>query len=167
MSEYHDRYTVSRLVGAPPGYVGYDEGGQLTEKVRRKPFSVVLFDEVEKAHPDVFNTLLQVLEDGRLTDGQGRVVDFKNTVLIMTTNLGSRSIAKPVGLGFSPDGGLSANSPAAYERMKKDVEKELKDHFRPEFLNRIDDTIVFHQLSEEEIVEDRRFDGGPAGHPAA
>jgi ATP-dependent Clp protease ATP-binding subunit ClpC len=153
MSEYHDRYTVSRLVGAPPGYVGYDEGGQLTEKVRRKPFSVVLFDEVEKAHPDVFNTLLQVLEDGRLTDGQGRVVDFKNTVLIMTTNLGSRSIAKPVGLGFSPDGGLSANSPAAYERMKKDVEKELKDHFRPEFLNRIDDTIVFHQLSEEEIVE--------------
>jgi ATP-dependent Clp protease ATP-binding subunit ClpC len=153
MSEYHDRYTVSRLVGAPPGYVGYDEGGQLTEKVRRKPFSVVLFDEVEKAHPDVFNTLLQVLEDGRLTDGQGRVVDFKNTVLIMTTNLGSRSIAKPVGLGFSPDGGLSANSTAAYERMKKDVEKELKDHFRPEFLNRIDDTIVFHQLSEEEIVE--------------
>ena len=100
MSEFHDRYTVSRLVGAPPGYVGYDEGGQLTEKVRRKPFSVVLFDEVEKAHPDVFNTLLQVLEDGRLTDGQGRVVDFKNTVLIMTTNLGTRDVSKAVGLGL-------------------------------------------------------------------
>ncbi|HEX6756497.1 MAG TPA: ATP-dependent Clp protease ATP-binding subunit, partial [Mycobacteriales bacterium] len=149
MSEYHDRYTVSRLVGAPPGYVGYDEGGQLTEKVRRKPFSVVLFDEVEKAHPDVFNTLLQVLEDGRLTDGQGRVVDFKNTVLIMTTNLGTRDIAKAVGLGFSAGNDTASN----YERMKNRVTDELKQHFRPEFLNRIDDIIVFHQLTEEEIVQ--------------
>jgi ATP-dependent Clp protease ATP-binding subunit ClpC len=148
MSEFHDRYTVSRLVGAPPGYVGYDEGGQLTEKVRRKPFSVVLFDEVEKAHPDVFNTLLQVLEDGRLTDGQGRVVDFKNTVLIMTTNLGTRDIAKAVGLGFAGGNDTQSN----YERMKNRVTDELKQHFRPEFLNRIDDIIVFHQLSEEEIV---------------
>jgi ATP-dependent Clp protease ATP-binding subunit ClpC len=148
MSEFHDRYTVSRLVGAPPGYVGYDEGGQLTEKVRRKPFSVVLFDEVEKAHPDVFNTLLQVLEDGRLTDGQGRIVDFKNTVLIMTTNLGTRDIAKAVGLGFAAGNDTQSN----YERMKNRVTDELKQHFRPEFLNRIDDIIVFHQLSEEEIV---------------
>jgi ATP-dependent Clp protease ATP-binding subunit ClpC len=149
MSEFHDRYTVSRLVGAPPGYVGYDEGGQLTEKVRRKPFSVVLFDEVEKAHPDVFNTLLQVLEDGRLTDGQGRIVDFKNTVLILTTNLGTRDIAKAVSLGFS----AANDSQSDYERMKNKVTDELKQHFRPEFLNRIDDIIVFHQLTPEEIVE--------------
>ncbi|WP_375497376.1 ATP-dependent Clp protease ATP-binding subunit [uncultured Jatrophihabitans sp.] len=150
MSEFHDRYTVSRLVGAPPGYVGYDEGGQLTEKVRRKPFSVVLFDEVEKAHPDIFNTLLQVLEDGRLTDGQGRVVDFKNTVLIMTTNLGTRDASKSVGnLGFA----ASNDTQSGYERMKEKVNDELKQHFRPEFLNRIDDIIVFHQLTEEEIVK--------------
>ena len=149
MSEFHDRYTVSRLVGAPPGYVGYDEGGQLTEKVRRKPFSVVLFDEVEKAHPDVFNTLLQVLEDGRLTDGQGRIVDFKNTVLILTTNLGTRDIAKAVSLGFQAGNDTASN----YERMKNRVTDELKQHFRPEFLNRIDDIIVFHQLTQEEIVE--------------
>ncbi|MDT4913117.1 MAG: ATP-dependent Clp protease ATP-binding subunit ClpC, partial [Pseudonocardiales bacterium] len=150
MSEFHDRYTVSRLVGAPPGYVGYDEGGQLTEKVRRKPFSVVLFDEVEKAHPDVFNTLLQVLEDGRLTDGQGRVVDFKNTVLILTTNLGTRDVSKSIGsLGFSGSHDESSN----YERMKQKVNDELKQHFRPEFLNRIDDIIVFHQLTPDEIVQ--------------
>ncbi|PZS02712.1 MAG: NDP-hexose 4-ketoreductase, partial [Pseudonocardiales bacterium] len=149
MSEFHDRYTVSRLVGAPPGYVGYDEGGQLTEKVRRKPFSVVLFDEIEKAHADVFNTLLQVLEDGRLTDGQGRVVDFKNTVLIMTTNLGTRDIAKAVSMGFQASNDASSN----YERMKQRVHDELKQHFRPEFLNRIDDTVVFHQLSEDEILQ--------------
>ncbi len=149
MSEFHDRYTVSRLVGAPPGYVGYDEGGQLTEKVRRKPFSVVLFDEVEKAHPDVFNTLLQVLEDGRLTDGQGRIVDFKNTVLILTTNLGTRDIAKAVSIGFQAGNDVGSN----YERMKNRVTDELKQHFRPEFLNRIDDIIVFHQLTEEEIVQ--------------
>jgi ATP-dependent Clp protease ATP-binding subunit ClpC len=149
MSEFHDRYTVSRLVGAPPGYVGYDEGGQLTEKVRRKPFSVVLFDEVEKAHPDVFNTLLQVLEDGRLTDGQGRIVDFKNTVLILTTNLGTRDVSKAVSLGFQ-----GANDDASnYERMKNKVNDELKQHFRPEFLNRIDDIIVFHQLTQDEIVQ--------------
>jgi ATP-dependent Clp protease ATP-binding subunit ClpC len=149
MSEYGEKHTVSRLFGSPPGYVGYEEGGQLTEKVRRKPFSVVLFDEVEKAHPDVFNTLLQILEDGRLTDGQGRIVDFKNTVLILTSNLGTRDIAKAVSLGFQSGNDTSSN----YERMKQKVQDELKSHFRPEFLNRIDDTIVFHQLSQEEIVE--------------
>ncbi|MDG4794330.1 ATP-dependent Clp protease ATP-binding subunit [Micromonospora sp. WMMD1082] len=148
MSEFHDRYTVSRLVGAPPGYVGYDEGGQLTEKVRRRPFSVVLFDEIEKAHPDVFNTLLQILEDGRLTDGQGRIVDFKNTVIILTTNLGTRDVAKAVSLGFQ----ASEDSDSNYDRMKQKVNDELKQHFRPEFLNRIDDTIVFHQLRELEIL---------------
>ncbi|BCY15299.1 ATP-dependent Clp protease ATP-binding subunit [Actinoplanes sp. L3-i22] len=149
MSEFHDRYTVSRLVGAPPGYVGYDEGGQLTEKVRRKPFSVVLFDEIEKAHPDVFNTLLQILEDGRLTDGQGRIVDFKNTVIILTTNLGTRDVAKAVSLGFQ----ASEDTESNYDRMKIKVNDELKQHFRPEFLNRIDDTIVFHQLREQEILQ--------------
>ncbi len=149
MSEFHDRYTVSRLVGAPPGYVGYDEGGQLTEKVRRRPFSVVLFDEIEKAHPDVFNTLLQILEDGRLTDGQGRIVDFKNTVIILTTNLGTRDVAKAVSLGFQ----ASEDQESNYERMKNKVNDELKQHFRPEFLNRIDDTIVFHQLGEGEILQ--------------
>src|SRR6267154_2450467 len=149
MGEFHDRYTVSRLVGAPPGYVGYDEGGQLTEKVRRRPFSVVLFDEIEKAHPDVFNTLLQILEDGRLTDGQGRIVDFKNTVIILTTNLGTRDVAKAVSLGFQ----ASEDSDSNYERMKQKVNDELKQHFRPEFLNRIDDTIVFHQLGEGEILQ--------------
>ncbi|GAB2942699.1 ATP-dependent Clp protease ATP-binding subunit [Micromonospora polyrhachis] len=148
MSEFHDRYTVSRLVGAPPGYVGYDEGGQLTEKVRRRPFSVVLFDEIEKAHPDVFNTLLQILEDGRLTDGQGRIVDFKNTVIILTTNLGTRDVAKAVSLGFQ----ASEDQESNYERMKQKVNDELKQHFRPEFLNRIDDTIVFHQLNQDEIL---------------
>ncbi|HEY4624470.1 MAG TPA: ATP-dependent Clp protease ATP-binding subunit, partial [Blastococcus sp.] len=149
MGEFHDRFTVSRLVGAPPGYVGYDEGGQLTEKVRRKPFSVVLFDEIEKAHADVFNTLLQVLEDGRLTDGQGRIVDFKNTILILTTNLGTRDISKAVGLGFQVGNDTASN----YERMKNKVNEELKQHFRPEFLNRIDDIVVFHQLTENEIIE--------------
>ncbi|MEZ7932793.1 MAG: AAA family ATPase, partial [Candidatus Nanopelagicales bacterium] len=124
-------------------------GGQLTEKVRRKPFSVVLFDEVEKAHPDIFNSLLQVLEEGRLTDSQGRVVDFKNTVIIMTTNLGSRDVSKGQNLGFAPDD----NEVTAYEQMKGKVQQELKQHFRPEFLNRIDDVIVFHQLSKNEIVE--------------
>src|SRR5512138_1712133 len=148
MSEFHDRYTVSRLVGAPPGYVGYDEGGQLTEQVRRRPFSVVLFDEIEKAHPDVFNTLLQILEDGRLTDGQGRIVDFKNTVIILTTNLGTRDVAKAVSLGFQASNDVDSN----YERMKNKVNDELKQHFRPEFLNRIDDTIVFHQLNEGQIL---------------
>ncbi len=148
MGEFHDRYTASRLFGAPPGYVGYEEGGQLTEKVRRKPFSVVLFDEIEKAHQEVYNTLLQVLEDGRLTDGQGRTVDFKNTVIIFTTNLGTSDISKAVGLGFTVGNDESSN----YERMKSKVNDEVKKHFRPEFLNRIDDTIVFHQLSEDEII---------------
>jgi ATP-dependent Clp protease ATP-binding subunit ClpC len=148
MGEFHDRYTASRLFGAPPGYVGYEEGGQLTEKVRRKPFSVVLFDEIEKAHQEVYNTLLQVLEDGRLTDGQGRTVDFKNTVIIFTTNLGTSDISKAVGLGFS----ASNDESSTYERMKSKVNDEVKKHFRPEFLNRIDDTIVFHQLTEEEII---------------
>jgi len=149
MSEYSEKHTASRLFGAPPGFVGYDEGGQLTEKVRRKPFSVVLFDEVEKAHPDIFNSLLQVLEDGRLTDSQGRVVDFKNTIIIMTTNLGTRDISKTLGLGFHNSSDALGN----YERMKAKVSDELKTHFRPEFLNRIDDIVVFHQLSEEEIVQ--------------
>jgi len=149
MSEYSEKHTASRLFGAPPGYVGYDEGGQLTEKVRRKPFSVVLFDEVEKAHPDIFNSLLQVLEDGRLTDSQGRVVDFKNTIIIMTTNLGTRDISKSLGLGFHNSDDVLGN----YERMKGKVSDELKTHFRPEFLNRIDDIVVFHQLSEAEIIQ--------------
>jgi ATP-dependent Clp protease ATP-binding subunit ClpC len=149
MSEYSEKHTASRLFGAPPGYVGYDEGGQLTEKVRRRPFSVVLFDEIEKAHPDIFNSLLQVLEEGRLTDAQGRQVDFKNTVIIMTTNLGTRDISKSLSLGFTNVNDALGN----YERMKNKVQDELKNHFRPEFLNRIDDTIVFHQLSENEIVQ--------------
>ena len=149
MSEYSEKHTASRLFGAPPGYVGYDEGGQLTEKVRRRPFSVVLFDEVEKAHPDIFNSLLQVLEDGRLTDSQGRVVDFKNTIIIMTTNLGTRDISKSLSLGFAN----VADAQGSYERMKAKVGDELKTHFRPEFLNRIDDIVVFHQLTEAEIVQ--------------
>ena len=149
MSEYSEKHTASRLFGAPPGYVGYDEGGQLTEKVRRRPFSVVLFDEIEKAHPDIFNSLLQVLEEGRLTDAQGRQVDFKNTIIIMTTNLGTRDISKALSLGFANSSDALGN----YERMKNKVSDELKTHFRPEFLNRIDDVIVFHQLSESEIIQ--------------
>jgi ATP-dependent Clp protease ATP-binding subunit ClpC len=145
MSEYMEKHTVSRLIGSPPGYVGYDEGGQLTEQVRRKPFSVVLFDEVEKAHPDVFNTLLQILEDGRLTDAQGRTVDFKNTILIMTSNLGTKNLTSPA-VGF-----VQADDDTMYEKMKKQVDEELKKHFRPEFLNRIDETIVFHPLTHDEI----------------
>ncbi len=149
MGEFHDRFTASRLFGAPPGYVGYEEGGQLTEKVRRKPFSVVLFDEIEKAHSEIYNTLLQVLEDGRLTDGQGRTVDFKNTVLIFTSNLGTSDISKAVGLGFTKGDDSTSN----YERMKLKVNDELKKHFRPEFLNRIDDIVVFHQLTRDEIIQ--------------
>jgi ATP-dependent Clp protease ATP-binding subunit ClpC len=149
MSEFSEKHTVSRLFGSPPGYVGYEEGGQLTEKVRRKPFSVVLFDEVEKAHPDIFNSLLQILEDGRLTDSQGRLVDFKNTVIIMTTNLGTRDISKGFNLGFAAVGDVSTG----YERMKAKVNEELKQHFRPEFLNRVDDTIVFPQLTEANIIQ--------------
>ncbi len=147
MSEYMEKHTVSRLVGSPPGYVGYEEGGQLTEAVRRKPFSVVLFDEIEKAHPDVFNALLQILEEGRLTDSQGRSVDFRNTVLIMTSNLGTQDLRKS-SLGFA-----KSDEAVSYERMKEKVNDALKQHFRPEFLNRIDETIVFHELSREEVTE--------------
>ena len=146
MSEYMEKHTVSRLVGSPPGYVGYEEGGQLTEAVRRKPFSVVLFDEIEKAHPDVFNALLQILEDGRLTDAQGRTVDFKNTVIIMTSNLGTADLRK-ASIGFQ-----KSSEAVTYEKMKEKVQEALKAHFRPEFLNRIDDTIVFHELSREEVT---------------
>ena len=145
---------MSRLVGSPPGYVGYEEGGQLTEAVRRKPFSVVLFDEIEKAHPDVFNTLLQILEDGRLTDAQGRSVDFRNTVLIMTSNLGTARLCARRNLGFAP----GRRQRSTYERMKEKVNDALKQHFRPEFLNRIDEIIVFHELTQEEVIADRRPD---------
>ena len=146
MSEYMEKHTVSRLVGSPPGYVGYEEGGQLTEAVRRKPFSVVLFDEIEKAHPDVFNTLLQILEEGRLTDSQGRSVDFRNTVLIMTSNLGTADLRR-ANVGFTKQ-----DEAVTYERMKEKVNDALKQHFRPEFLNRIDEVIVFHELSQEEVT---------------
>jgi ATP-dependent Clp protease ATP-binding subunit ClpC len=145
MSEYMEKHTVSRLIGAPPGYVGYNEGGQLTEAVRRKPHSVVLFDEIEKAHPDVFNALLQVLEDGQLTDGQGCVVDFRNTVVVMTSNLGSEEIAKP-SIGFGID-----NAATSHEKLKQRLSGSLKKHFRPEFLNRIDEIVVFHKLAFEDI----------------
>jgi ATP-dependent Clp protease ATP-binding subunit ClpC len=148
MSEYGEKHTVSRLFGAPPGFVGFEEGGQLTEKVRRKPFSVVLFDEIEKAHPDIFNSLLQILEEGRLTDGQGRVIDFKNTVIIMTTNLGARDISRGA-MGFS----LEGSSENDYQLMKAKVNEELKRSFRPEFLNRVDETIVFPQLSQSELLQ--------------
>jgi|DEB0MinimDraft_6_1074348.scaffolds.fasta_scaffold02755_3 ATP-dependent Clp protease ATP-binding subunit ClpC len=147
MSEYMEKHTVSRLMGSPPGYVGYEEGGQLTEAVRRKPFSVVLFDEIEKAHPDVFNSLLQILEEGRLTDAQGRSVDFRNTVVIMTSNLGTADLRK-ANVGFTTD-----DSAMSYERMKDKVNEALKQHFRPEFLNRVDETIVFHELGKDEVVQ--------------
>jgi ATP-dependent Clp protease ATP-binding subunit ClpC len=146
MSEYMERHTVSRLVGSPPGYVGYDEGGQLTEKVRRRPYSVVLFDEIEKAHPDVFNILLQILEDGQLTDAQGRQVNFKNVVLIMTSNVGAQHINKTQSLGFG-----GGNEGISYKEMKGRVQSELCKIFRPELLNRIDETIVFHKLEREEM----------------
>jgi ATP-dependent Clp protease ATP-binding subunit ClpC len=148
MSEYMEKHTVSRLVGSPPGYVGYEEGGQLTEAVRRRPFSVVLFDEVEKAHPDVFNALLQILEDGRLTDAQGKTVDFKNTVLIMTSNLGTRNLGQQA-VGFT----AKEDERDTYQRMKETVQEELKQHFRPEFLNRIDEVIVFHPLTREQVKQ--------------
>jgi ATP-dependent Clp protease ATP-binding subunit ClpC len=147
MSEYMEKHTVSRLIGSPPGYVGYEEGGQLTEAVRRKPFSVILFDEIEKAHPDVFNTLLQILEDGRLTDSQGHTVDFKNTIIIMTSNLGTRDISKGIGIGFT----AARDDAVTYEKMKETVQEELKRQFRPEFLNRIDEVIVFHKLTIPDV----------------
>ena len=149
MSEYMEKHTVAKLIGSPPGYVGFEEGGQLTEKVRRKPYAVILFDEIEKAHPDVFNILLQILEDGRLTDSQGRTVDFKNTVIIMTSNVGARNITEHKSIGFSG----SENKNKNYEQIKNDVIAELKKEFRPEFLNRVDETIVFKQLDESEIEQ--------------
>ena len=150
MSEYMEKHSVSRLIGSPPGYVGYDEGGQLTEKVRRHPYSVVLFDEIEKAHPDVFNILLQILDDGRLTDSKGRTVDFKNTILIMTSNVGAKTIKKQKTLGFgTPDKDKKERD--EYDKMKENIMSELKKQFRPEFLNRIDDIIVFHSLTKEDI----------------
>jgi ATP-dependent Clp protease ATP-binding subunit ClpB len=142
MSEYMEKHTVARLIGAPPGYVGYEEGGQLTEAVRRRPYSVILFDEVEKAHHDVFNVMLQILDDGRLTDGHGRTVDFKNAVVIMTSNIGSQII-------LAYHGG---ERPEAYERMKEEVLEALRDHFRPEFLNRVDEVVVFHSLTQEQLT---------------
>ncbi len=147
MSEYMEKHSVSRLVGSPPGYIGYDEGGQLTEAVRRKPYSVVLLDEIEKAHPDVFNILLQILEDGKLTDAQGRKVDFRNTIVIMTSNIGAAQISKNQTLGFS----IGDEQGLSYDEMKERVMGELKKVFRPELLNRIDEVIVFHKLAKEEI----------------
>jgi ATP-dependent Clp protease ATP-binding subunit ClpB len=141
MSEYMEKHAVSRLIGAPPGYVGYEEGGQLTEAVRRRPYAVILFDEVEKAHPDVFNVMLQILDDGRVTDGQGRTVDFTNTVLILTSNIGSASILDLAG------------DPARHGEMEARVNEALRGHFRPEFLNRLDETIIFHSLKQEELRE--------------
>jgi ATP-dependent Clp protease ATP-binding subunit ClpC len=152
MSEYMEKFAVSRLIGAPPGYVGYDESGQLTESVRRRPYSVVLFDEIEKAHPEVFSILLQVMEDGRLTDAQGRVVDFRNAVIIMTSNVGARLIAEGKKLGFDrQQEDTPADSAASYRRMKQKVTEELKKTFSPEFLNRVDDVVVFHALTAEQI----------------
>ena len=151
MSEYMEKHAVSRMIGSPPGYVGHDEGGQLTEKVRRKPYSVVLFDEIEKAHPDVFNILLQILDDGRLTDSKGRSIDFKNTIIIMTSNVGATTISKQKTLGFAFNKDEEEEAKNQYEKMKENIMVELKKQFRPEFLNRIDDTIVFHSLSEEDI----------------
>ena len=147
MSEYMEKHTVSKLIGSPPGYIGYEEGGQLSEKIRRKPYSVLLFDEIEKAHPDVFNILLQVLDDGHITDSQGRRIDFKNTVIIMTSNVGARNIVSPKKLGFTS----GEDAKKDYADMKKNVMDEVKKLFRPEFLNRIDEIIVFHQLTQENI----------------
>ena len=148
MSEYMEKFSSSRLVGSPPGYVGYDDGGQLTEKIRRRPYSVVLFDEIEKAHPDIFNMLLQVLDDGYMTDSFGRRVDFRNTVIIMTSNLGARMIDKDTTLGFQQE-----SAKTQYEKMKDNVTAELKRSFNPEFLNRIDEVVVFHPLTQEHLVK--------------
>src|SRR5690606_34301361 len=148
MSEYMEKFSVSRLIGAPPGYVGYEDSGTLTKAVRRRPYSVVLLDEIEKAHPDVFNILLQVLDDGRLTDNYGRVIDFKNTVLIMTSNLGARDITKGKALGFH-----QRDDTTQYENMRTRVKDEIERAFNPEFLNRVDDIIVFHPLTKEQIAQ--------------
>ena len=149
MSEYMEKHSVSRMVGSPPGYVGYEEGGQLSEKVRRNPYSVILFDEIEKAHPDVFNILLQVLDDGHITDSSGRMIDFKNTVIILTSNAGAQRIIEPKQLGFASN----SDDKKDYSDMKNSVMEEVKQMFKPEFLNRIDETIVFHQLTKEDLKE--------------
>jgi ATP-dependent Clp protease ATP-binding subunit ClpC len=151
MSEYQERHTVSRLIGAPPGYIGYEEGGQLTEAIRRRPYRVILLDEVEKAHPEVFNSLLQLLDDGRLTDGHGRTVDFKNCVIIMTSNAGVEHIKRESSLGFAPRKEEAKAEAQRYEAMKEKVMSEVKRTFRPEFLNRLDEIIVFHELTEEQL----------------
>ena len=153
MSEYMESHSVAKLIGAPPGYVGFDEAGQLTEKVRRKPYSVILFDEIEKAHPDVMNMLLQILDDGRLTDSQGRSVNFKNTVIIMTSNVGARLLSDKKSLGFSANTDKKQEENKEYEDTKKEVMSELKKQFRPEFINRIDEIIVFHKLGQNEITQ--------------
>ena len=150
MSEYMEPHSISKIIGAPPGYVGFDNGGKLTEKVRRKPYSLILFDEIEKAHQDVMNLLLQILEDGRLTDSQGREVDFKNTIIIMTSNIGARYITDKKVLGFESDKNSNTKE---YESTKEEIMKELKREFRPEFINRIDEIIVFHKLEENEIIQ--------------
>jgi ATP-dependent Clp protease ATP-binding subunit ClpC len=151
MSEYQEKHTVARLIGAPPGYIGYEEGGQLTEAVRRRPYRVILLDEVEKAHPEVFNSLLQLLDDGRLTDGHGRTVDFKNTVVIMTSNTGVELIKREATIGFATQKDEAKTRQQAYEIMKEKVMGEVKKTFRPEFINRIDEIIVFHELTEEQL----------------
>jgi ATP-dependent Clp protease ATP-binding subunit ClpC len=151
MSEYQEKHTVSRLIGAPPGYVGYEEGGQLTEAVRRRPYRVILLDEVEKAHPEVFNTLLQILDDGRLTDGHGRTIDFKNSVIIMTSNTGVELIRREGSLGFGTQKDEAKSRKQSYEAMKEKVMGAVKKTFRPEFINRIDEIIVFHELTEEQL----------------
>ena len=153
MSEFMEKHSVSKIIGAPPGYVGFeDTGGQLTEKIRRKPYSVVLFDEIEKAHPDVFNVLLQILDDGRLTDSKGRVVSFKNTIIIMTSNVGAGKVSEMRRLGFSGEGEPSKEEDAEYDRMKEKITDELKSQFKPEFLNRIDEIIIFHKLSRADAA---------------
>lgn len=149
MSEYMEKHSVSKLIGSPPGYVGFDEGGQLSDKVRRNPYSVILFDEIEKAHPDIFNILLQVLDDGRITDAQGRMIDFKNTIIIMTSNAGAERIMSPKKLGFMSN----EDDKADYDSMKKNVMEVVKTMFKPEFINRIDDIIVFHALSKEDTAK--------------
>jgi ATP-dependent Clp protease ATP-binding subunit ClpC len=148
MGEYQERHTVSRMIGAPPGYVGYDEGGQLTEAVRHRPYRVILFDEIEKAHPDVWNSLLQILEDGRLTDGQGHTVNFRNTVIIMTSNLGTKYAADSGALGFVTPAGIDSA-----KEMRRDIERALRKEFRPEFINRVDEIIIFHDLTREHVLQ--------------
>ena len=150
MSEYMEKHSVARLIGAPPGYIGHDEGGQLTEAVRRNPYSVILLDEIEKAHPDVFNILLQIMEDGRLTDSKGKIINFKNTIVIMTSNVGAHDIKKQNTLGFSASNSLVDSE---YEKMKKNIMEEIKQQFKPEFINRIDDIIVFHKLEDSDILK--------------